>query len=323
MGHRIVEGILSAAVADAGTVAISYPAREGLEYPPTTGPTDEGHYYGGTQHRLVMAQQHLTSPQDFTLTLTTTTITLTNKSGSTWAAGSAYKLEIQEPGSPLFINDPIQAIKGKAARTAKLVPVLVNLGAPDAPDVDGICATQLKASAGALSINGALASGGEVILDCPRGVVVDTDSAGDTTQVVTVSGYDVYGKKMVETITCNGTTAVQGKKAFSVITDVSISAALTANIFIGTTDVLGLPVFLPGTTAGYCVRELENGAAATAGAFVAGVQTAGGTTATDGDVRGTYDPNSTADGDKVFQVMLMLPDPDYLGMPQYETGWAE
>ena len=49
------------------------------------------------------------------------------------------------------------------------------------------------------------------------------------------------------------------------------------------------------------------GAAPTAGTIVAGVTTAGGSTATTGDVRGTYDPNAACDGSKVFELILALP----------------
>jgi hypothetical protein len=105
-----------------------------------------------------------------------------------------------------------------------------------------------------------------------------------------------------------------GKKAFKTITDVSSSASITG-LTVGTGDVLGLPVFVPG--GGHVVAEMEDGANATAGTVVGGDLTAGGATATTGDVRGTYDPNSAADGGKVFQLMVALPDPGYIGVDQY------
>ena len=63
------------------------------------------------------------------------------------------------------------------------------------------------------------------------------------------------------------------------------------------------------------LAELEDGAAPSAGTFVAGVSTAA--TATSGDVRGTYDPNSAADGAAVFDIVIALPDPKYKGVTQY------
>ncbi len=82
---------------------------------------------------------------------------------------------------------------------------------------------------------------------------------------------------------------------------------------VGTGDVIGLPVFLPGT--GYVLRELQDGAAATAGTIVAGVTTKA--TATTGDVRGTYDPNAACDGAKAFQLLTFLGDPGFKGVAQF------
>lgn len=83
---------------------------------------------------------------------------------------------------------------------------------------------------------------------------------------------------------------------------------------VGTNNVLGLPTFLPGT--GFVLRELQDDAAPTAGTIVAGVTTAGGSTATTGDVRGTYTPNATPDGAKRFALICALLEPEFLGMAQ-------
>ena len=48
-----------------------------------------------------------------------------------------------------------------------------------------------------------------------------SSSAGDTTQTVTVTGTDMYGQAMTETRTLNGTTAVNGTKAFYTVTGVT------------------------------------------------------------------------------------------------------
>lgn len=55
----------------------------------------------------------------------------------------------------------------------------------------------------------------------------------------------------------------------------------------------------------------------TAGTYVTGDQTAGGSTATTGDIRGTYKPNAACDGSKSFQLLLSLPNPKYGGLAQY------
>jgi hypothetical protein len=285
-------------------------------------------------------------------------------------------------------------------------------------------------------LNGALATSNSLVtLDVPRAVSVD--SGGADTAVVTITGTDVYGRPMSEAITLNGTTQVNGKKAFKTITSASASAAVSNSAFIGTTDILGLPVFLPDT--GFVVGELINGKSvgvgggavqvpffinqtdllagtaqsliapvsgvirratsivqvaittggnikftvgstdvvgltivfadgatagtivsdtpttpgsattlvakgdkllvtpdasfatagavngfieidgATDGAFVAGIRTAGGSTTTSGDVRGTYTPSLATDGANVYQ-LLMLAGDRYAGIAQNVAG---
>lgn len=127
---------------------------------------------------------------------------------------------------------------------------------------------------------------------------------------MTVTGKDVYGNTIVET-SASG-TSMAGKKAFKTITSVVPSANITGAT-VGTGDVLGLPMFLPGTA--YVLKELQDGAAATAGTVVAGVSTAA--TATSGDIRGTYDPNAACNGALVFDLIVALGDPDYKGIAQY------
>ncbi len=62
--------------------------------------------------------------------------------------------------------------------------------------------------------------------------------------------------------------------------------------------------------------ELQDGAAATAGALVAGDDTSPAT-ATTGDVKGTYDPSAAMNGDRDMQLIVALPDPSDKGVAQY------
>lgn len=295
----VISGSLSAAVADTGTFTVSYP--DGM---------DEGDFYLAMGHRLTLGNNDgYAFPGDFDITLGTTNITVTNRSGATWPAGTAFRLQLQTLGSQYRTAEGVVVPRSVGGDV-----VLLNLGAPDVLDVDGIAAAQAVAGAADLTLNGALASGGVVVLDTPRGVQIDSSDAGDTTQTVTVYGTDAYGNALTETIAQNGLTSVLGKKAFKRITRVAASAAYTGNITVGTSDIIGLPVFLPG--AAFVLKELEDGVAATAGTLVAGIRTANGSTATTGDVRGTYDPNSAADGAKVFQLIVFVPRPGYAGIAQ-------
>lgn len=295
MTHQIVTGELSSAVADDATFTVSYPSG-----------TDEGSFYLAMGHRLAIGQNVYSFPDQFDLTFGTSNITVTNKSGGSFADGAAYKLQIEEPGQRAY-RDP----NGNLVKRSTIASVMqINLGAPDVSDADGVVASQAATAADGLAtgINGALASGGVATFDRPRNVV----AAWTGTAVLTVTGTDEYGNTVVES-SASG-TSLAGKKAFKTVTDVSVSADVTA-LTVGSGDVLGLPVFLP--SSGHILKELEDGAAATAGTVVAGIRTAGGSTATTGDVRGTYDPNSACDGAKVFTLIVALPDAGNLGIDQY------
>lgn len=175
---------------------------------------------------------------------------------------------------------------------------------PAAASATAVCAAQAVAAAGNATINGASASGGVATLDVARAVNVDSTGAGDTTQTVTVTGTDYWGQAQTETIALNGTTAVAGEKAFKTITQVAVSAALAGNLTVGSTDVFGLPYRI--TDAGYIVHAGWAGALADdAGTFVA-ADTTSPATATTGDVRGTYDPSSAADGVRRLVMTLAL-----------------
>lgn len=156
-------------------------------------------------------------------------------------------------------------------------------------------------------VNGARASGGVATLDVPPRNVV---AAWTNSVVLTVTGTDAYGNVVFEkSASC---TSFTGKKAFKTVTKVEASDDVT-NLTVDFGDVLGLPLFLPGT--GNVVKELEDGAPATAGPLVAGATAT--PTATTGDVRGTYDPNSACNGSKAFALIVMLTDPQDTGRAQY------
>jgi hypothetical protein len=203
----------------------------------------------------------------------------------------------------------VPAISNTSNRLQNLRAHLVDFGAVDTADADGAVASQAATAASGLAtgINGALASGGVAIFDVPRNVV-----AGWTnTAVITVTGTDEYGAVLKES-SASG-TSFTGKKAFKTVTGVSVSADVTG-LTVGSGVVLGLPAFIP-YAAGSVVKEIQDGANATAGTFVAGITTA--STATTGDVRGTWAPNGTPNGTINFATVLLLDDPNARGNPQF------
>lgn len=141
----------------------------------------------------------------------------------------------------------------------------------------------------------AVAAAGSVTLAATAPITLDrtgrclryvSSNAGDTTQTITVSGTDMYGQAMTETKTLNGTTAVNGTKAFYTVTGVTASAALAGNLSVGTRDAYGLPVRV--TDAAYVISAKWDATLAdNAGTFTA-ADTTSPATATTNDVRGLF-----------------------------------
>jgi len=187
-------------------------------------------------------------------------------------------------------------------------------------DADGICAAQTPAGAGALTLNGALVTtvdGAAVaILDYARALSIVSSDASDTTQTITVTGYDLYNKLMVETIALNGTSTVNGKKAFKRVTGAVASAATAGTVILGTTIIMGLPYRVNARDA---VQMFFDTAFVTSGTFVAADTTTA--SATTGDVRGTFVPAGTPDGSKKITYLIWAEDPDtadgLYGVAQY------
>lgn len=188
----------------------------------------------------------------------------------------------------------------------RLSPINVYNVVPVALSATAVAAAQAVAAAGNLTINGASATAGVATLDVPRCVSVVSSNAGDTTQVATVFGTDVYGLAMSEAITFNGVTTVSGQKAFKTVTRVAISAALTGNASVGSTDAFGLPI--RANTRNY-VLTAWNGAFVTTGTFTAADATTPATTTTD-DVRGTYLVPDAANGTKRLTLWVFVFDDD-------------
>ncbi len=292
MSFKIVKASAGSAVATSGTITFSYPAG-----------TNAGSFVAfGHKLWVDKFQRLLESPTDFTVSFGASNITVTYKGSTTIPAGAALDAQFNQLGEDAGTPEVSPKIEG----VQPLLTVKLGLGAPIAADADGVCASQAGTAATAMTIDGALASGGVATFDVPRNVV----AAWTNTATLTVTGTDVYGNVVKET--SGSGTSMAGKKAFKTITSVVPSANITGAT-VGTGDVFGLPVFLPGTA--YILKELQDGAAATAGTAVAGVSSAA--TATTGDVRGTYDPNAAADGAKVFDLIVALGDPDYKGVAQY------
>jgi len=185
---------------------------------------------------------------------------------------------------------------------------------PQALIANSVAATQTPAAAGSLTLTAGTSVKSVVLnngvtalqLDVPRALSVTTGAGSPTSRNFTVSGYDYYGQAMSEVIasSASASTAVNGKKAFYIVTGITVSGGTVVAITVGTTDIIGIPVRV--FDAGYVVNvKYNNTLAADAGTFVAAA-TATATTTT-GDVRGTYVPSGATDGIKRLVMTIALP----------------
>lgn len=323
----IVKFTLASDLASAGTVTVGYP----------TG-RSKGSYSGNPGDHVLVADGNVyNAPVDFELTFNANAsdITLTNNLSRTLTAGTTCTLQLERRGPRNFDAPPLLADPDHMTYSQI---VAIDLGSPETADndsmIDAATSTELPDTEtvtytpdtdGTSPTDGAQA----VVtkdgvkyweLDVPRNVsVLTTHGSSIVAMTVTVTGLDQYGETLVEEITvaATGTSATDaGLKAFKWVRSIAFTAAAdaeanTSNVGFG--DVLGLPAFLPST--GYVLGELEDGVAASAGTLVDGDTLTA--TATTGDVRGTYDPNSAADGDAGFVLLAALPDPNDKGVPQY------
>lgn len=144
------------------------------------------------------------------------------------------------------------------------------------------------------------------VFDVPRNIRI-TSAGDDTGDTFTVTGNDVYGVPMVETITGANAGVAAGLKAFYSVTTIVASGASAGNVSVGTGDVLGLPYFV--RNAGAIIRAgWDNTLAENAGTFAGAVSTT--PSATTGDVRGTFVPSSATDGSKRLYLGFLIENTD-------------
>lgn len=291
---------MSAAVATAGTITLQYPSG-----------TDRGDFIGGVRNVLAVGAEntsfrYFTSVDDFTVALNASDITVTWKNAATLAVGTVVKLQLDKPG----LNGREEEVVYDARVTPIATPGIVELrlGAPDASSATFFRAAAAIGGAGALTLL-------QTTLDVPRNIII-TNAGDDTGDTYTVTGADEYSATVIEVITGANAGVAAGKKAFKTVSSIVASGASAGNVSIGFGDVLGLPVWVPSVS--HVLKEMENDGNPTAGTFAYGLGIGTVSTSTTADVRGTYDPNSAADGSKVFSVLVWLSDPTFRGNSQYD-----
>ena len=140
-----------------------------------------------------------------------------------------------------------------------------------------------------------------VEVDAQYGAVLSLKGSAAITDVAKITGYDYLGQMIYEEITLNGTTAVEGKKAFKYIQHIEIAATGTTNVTVSRSLKLGLPY-----RTAKVIAETRDGVVSTAGTLVVPVNTA--QTATTGDPRGLFDLKTYASAAHVVAVLLVSPE---------------
>lgn len=134
-----------------------------------------------------------------------------------------------------------------------------------------------------------------------------TSGGNDSGITFLVSGFDLYGFPMTETITGASAGIAAGKKAFKYILSITPSAAVASTASVGTGDVFGFP--LQVNKFAYISLYWNNVPAATQAGIVYAVTTNPSTSLL-GDVRGTIDVtnaggfNSASNGTIQLQVFV-------------------
>lgn len=118
-------------------------------------------------------------------------------------------------------------------------PVVVTVGPLAAAAADAICASQTP-SAGALNINGTLASGGVATLDNARRVLITT-AADESAKTFTITGTGYTNIVQSETIAGPNASTAQSVLDYKTITSVTISGNAAGAVTVGTNGVASSP----------------------------------------------------------------------------------
>lgn len=161
---------------------------------------------------------------------------------------------------------------------SKAYAVVQKWTAPDAPSSNGILASTLLTTA-VQTITTGISNP-----DFPR--LLNVDSDGAATGNVVITGTNIRGETITDTIALNGTNAVAGVKAFKTITSIQLPVKAAAeSVFVGWTDKLGLQSIPESTSV---ISETTTNQADTGGAVL--------TRDSDEIEKCVYDPTTECNG---------------------------
>jgi len=115
----------------------------------------------------------------------------------------------------------------------------VQVGPIAAADANGICESQTP-TAGNLTLDGVLVTGGVAVLDAARRVLI-TCAGNESTRNFIVSGTNWQGNLISETVTGPNATTAQTTNSFKTVTSISISGNAAGAVEVGTNGVADSP----------------------------------------------------------------------------------
>lgn len=102
---------------------------------------------------------------------------------------------------------------------------------------DNIAESQTP-DAGALTLNGALVSGGVAVLDTPRRVLITT-AGNESGKTFAITGTNWSGNSISETVAGPNATTVASVLDYATVTSITISATAADAVVVGTNGVAG------------------------------------------------------------------------------------
>lgn len=116
-------------------------------------------------------------------------------------------------------------------------PVTASVGPLTAATANNIALSQTPGAAGALTLNGALATGGVATLSSPQRIKITT---ADTTTTFTVVGTTPTGSLLTETLIAVGGSAASTLD-YSTVTSIKVNQGTTAAVTVGTSGIGSTP----------------------------------------------------------------------------------
>lgn len=233
--------------------------------------------------------------------------------GATTATSTAVTLSAA--ASAKFFRPGQKIIISGAGATANnpLITTVVSVSGTALVIADAAGQTVAAAQIGTADSSGVTASpyqsaGAASLFDATQAIArtVTVTASGASSGTVTVSGYDIYGMPMTETITIVGTGTANGKKAFKYISGAVANGAgvTTGTHQIGTNDLFGMNL---RTDFWEYANIFWAGAFVTTSTGWLTADTTSPATSTTGDVRGTYATQSAANGTNRLAIFVSLP----------------